>query len=58
MRIDLYIDYCILNDEYIQKEEVVIVAAVDAIKKELNKNKDEIPVDKKDLSALEDLLMG
>ncbi|KAF8385443.1 letm-1 [Pristionchus pacificus] len=41
-----------------KKEEVVIVAAVDAIKKELNKNKDEIPVDKKDLSALEDLLMG
>ncbi|GMR58954.1 hypothetical protein PMAYCL1PPCAC_29149 [Pristionchus mayeri] len=39
------------------KEEVVI-AAVDSIKKELNKMKEEVAVDKKDLSAIEDVLLG
>ncbi|GMT10486.1 hypothetical protein PFISCL1PPCAC_1783 [Pristionchus fissidentatus] len=44
--------------EAAKKEEVVIVAAVDAAMKELGKKKDEIHVDKKDLSAIEDVLLG
>ncbi|GMS80009.1 hypothetical protein PENTCL1PPCAC_2184 [Pristionchus entomophagus] len=40
------------------KKEEVIVNAVDAIKKELSKKKEEIAVDKKDLEAIEDVLLG